>query len=179
MGRGQELLEETIAHLPSIGKVAEWERGGILLAAGQVERQIHYVEKGLIRLVLQAESEEHTIRFGYQGSLIVSISSFLRQEPSQFFMEAIRKSLVWAIEKETWEEFVAENASRKAWYLELMEEIVSQHVEREIDLLTASPQERLNRVLQRSPALFQEVPSKYIASYLRMSPETLSRIRNS
>lgn len=52
-------------------------------------------------------------------------------------------------------------------------------IEREIDILTFSPAERLNRVQERSPHLFQEIPSKYIAAYLRMTPETLSRIRKS
>jgi CRP/FNR family transcriptional regulator, anaerobic regulatory protein len=60
-----------------------------------------------------------------------------------------------------------------------MESLIVQQIEREVDLLTASPTERLARVLKRSPNLFQEVPLKYIASYLRMTPETLSRIRNS
>ncbi|MCY7291948.1 MAG: Crp/Fnr family transcriptional regulator, partial [Ferruginibacter sp.] len=64
-------------------------------------------------------------------------------------------------------------------YLFLMENLVTQQIDREIDLLITSPAERLKRVLARSPNLFQEIPLKYIASYLRMKPETLSRIRNS
>ena len=52
-------------------------------------------------------------------------------------------------------------------------------MERELDLLTSSPHERIQRVLKRSPQVFQEIPAKYIASYLRMTPETLSRILNS
>jgi hypothetical protein len=59
-----------------------------------------------------------------------------------------------------------------------MEMVITQQIEREIDLLTVSPTERLKRVLERSPNVFQEVPLKYIASYLRMTPETLSRLRN-
>ena len=60
---------------------------------------------------------------------------------------------------------------------QILELLVYQQMEREIDLLTYSPQKRYERVLQRSPQLFQEIPSKYIASYLRMSPETLSRLK--
>jgi hypothetical protein len=50
-------------------------------------------------------------------------------------------------------------------------------LEREVDLLTNDPAERYRRVLNRSPRLFQEVPAKYIANYLRMTPETMSRIK--
>jgi lipocalin len=56
---------------------------------------------------------------------------------------------------------------------------VYQQIEREKDILTASPRERYLRVLKRSPQLFQEIPDKYIANYLRMSPETLSRMKKS
>jgi hypothetical protein len=52
-------------------------------------------------------------------------------------------------------------------------------MEREIDLLTVSSKERYLRVLNRSPKVFQEIPHGLIASYLRMSPETLSRLKKS
>ena len=59
----------------------------------------------------------------------------------------------------------------------MLENLVVQQIEREKDLLTQSPRERYERVLKRSPQLFQEVANKYIATYLRMSPETLSRLK--
>ena len=61
----------------------------------------------------------------------------------------------------------------------MLENLITQQMEREVDLLIESPAERLKRILERSPNLFQHVPLKYIANYLRMTPETLSRIRNS
>ena len=57
----------------------------------------------------------------------------------------------------------------------MMEEALLGRIEREIDLLTIAPQTRIQRLLNRSPHIFQIVPLKYIASYLRMTPETLSR----
>jgi hypothetical protein len=62
-------------------------------------------------------------------------------------------------------------------WLKLLEQMIFQQLEREKDLLTFSPLERYKRVWKRSPQLFQEIPNKYIASYLRMTPETLSRIK--
>jgi hypothetical protein len=59
-----------------------------------------------------------------------------------------------------------------------LEDLVVQQLEREKDLLINAPGERFERVLTRSPKLFQEIPNKYIANYLRMSPETLSRLKN-
>ena len=61
----------------------------------------------------------------------------------------------------------------------ILENLVCQLLEREIDILTTSPIERYRRVLKRSPTLFQEIPHKHIANYLRMSAETLSRLKKS
>ncbi len=66
----------------------------------------------------------------------------------------------------------------QAWHL-MMQQLVYQQLEREVDLLTQSPKERYKRVLKRSPQLFQEIPARHIASYLRMTPETLSRLKKS
>ena len=162
-----------------IGQRVELDRNDFLLQAGQVEQNIYFVESGLIRVFLLTEFEEHTIRFGYQGSFINSIASFLKDRPSEFYVQAVRKSVVWVVGKADWERLLEQDAAWREWYTKLMEEVVCQQVEREIDLLTHSPAARLKRVMERSPQLFQEVPAKYIASYLRMSPETLSRIRNS
>ncbi len=67
----------------------------------------------------------------------------------------------------------------KELWNQVMEALIIQQFERECDLLIQAPQIRFKRVQERSPRLFQEVPLKYIASYLRMTPETLSRIQNS
>ena len=62
------------------------------------------------------------------------------------------------------------------WRTEL-ERVLVGRIEREIDLLLPEPERRLARLMARSPHIFQLVPKKYIASSLRMTPETLSRLR--
>ncbi|MCE2734433.1 MAG: hypothetical protein LW821_13820 [Flammeovirgaceae bacterium] len=64
----------------------------------------------------------------------------------------------------------------RAWRI-LQEKALLGKIERETELLTFTPEQRVNRLLQRSPHLFQIIPRKYIASYLRMTPETLSRLK--
>lgn len=64
-------------------------------------------------------------------------------------------------------------------WVKILENLVIQQMEREIDILTSSPKERYERVLKRSPQLFQHIPNRHIANYLRMTPETLSRLKKS
>jgi CRP-like cAMP-binding protein len=155
------------------------QKGDLLIKEGEIERNIYLVEKGAVRLFYLSEYEEQTIRLGYEGSLINSLSSFLKEQPSEFYLEAIRKTTIKIISKEKLLQLVNEDAKSLKQYIKLLENLVTQQIDREIDLLITSPIERLNRVLERSPNLFQQIPLKYIASYLRMKPETLSRIRNS
>jgi CRP-like cAMP-binding protein len=154
-------------------------KGEFLIKEGDVERNLYRIESGAVRVFYLSEFEEHTIRLGYEGSFITSLSSFIKGTPSEFYIDAIRKTTLKVISKDALLKIVNESSESMKQYIALLETMITQQIEREIDLLITSPTERLNRVLQRSPTLFQEVPLKYIASYLRMKPETLSRIRNS
>ncbi|ASS50874.1 MAG: Crp/Fnr family transcriptional regulator [Candidatus Fluviicola riflensis] len=148
-----------------------------LVKEGVVDQQIYYIESGAVRVFLQTEFEELTIRFGYKDSFITSLSSFVNGTPSEFYIQAIRGTQLRAISKQQFQAAIDTDIRYLQLYNAILEGLVIQQLEREVDLLTASPTERLQRVLQRSPQLFQEIPSKYIASYLRMTPETLSRVR--
>jgi CRP-like cAMP-binding protein len=168
--------------LNSFAQISErkiFSKGDYILKEGQIERNLYFVETGAIRVFYLSEFEEQTIRFGYQGSFINSLSSFIKEAPSEFYIEAIRKTTIKIISKENVLKLVYESNQSLQEYIKLLETLVTQQIDREIDLLITSPSERLKRVLDRSPSLFQEIPLKYIASYLRMKPETLSRIRNS
>jgi CRP-like cAMP-binding protein len=148
-----------------------------LVAEGKIDRNIYFIENGAVRVFLQTEFEELTIRFGYKDSFITALSSFINGTPSEFYIQAIRSATVRIITRDQFMELVAKDERYLHLYNAILEGLVIQQLEREIDLLTQSPSERLRRVLERSPQVFQEIPSKYIASYLRMTPETLSRIR--
>lgn len=62
----------------------------------------------------------------------------------------------------------------RCWRM-ITEEALLGKIEREVEMLTFSPEERYQRLLERSSHVFQLIPKEYIASYLRMTPETLSR----
>lgn len=159
--------------------VKTFGKGDFIIKQGEVEHSLYLISSGAVRVFHVTEFEEQTIRFGYQGSIITSLSSFITGKPSELYMEALRKTTIRIISRKKLFDVVNESVHHQSQYIKLLESLVVQQMEREIDLLTESPTKRLQRVLQRSPNLFQEIPLKYIASYLRMTAETLSRIRNS
>lgn len=153
----------------------EYKKGHIFTAEGEVENNLYFIEDGAVKIYYQSELAEHIVRLGYNGSILNSLSSFLNTKPSELFIETIRESKVKTLKRKQ----VIDILSQSQGYPEFLEGLLIQQLDREIDLLHDLPLQRLERVLKRSPTLFQHVPLKYIASYLRMSPETLSRIRNS
>jgi CRP-like cAMP-binding protein len=154
------------------------ERNEFLKVKGSVDTNIYYVESGSLSVFILDDCDEQIIRFGYQGNLIVSLDSFLTEKPSAFYIQAIKKTTVKVITKQQLTQFFYKEENNKLW-TKILENLVLQQMEREVDLLTNSPKERYLRVLKRSPQLFQEIPNRYIANYLRMSPETLSRLKKS
>ena len=157
----------------------ELKRNEYLKVKGSIDTNIYLVTNGGLRIFVIDEFEEHTIRFGYKNNLIASLDSFLNEQPSDFYIQALKKTTVKSINKKQFFSFIESSLENKKIWLAILENFVLQQMERERDILTSSPIERYNRVLKRSPQLFQEIPNKYIASYLRMTPETLSRIKKS
>ncbi len=171
--------------ISKLDKAQLWEgekelaRNEYLKVAGSVDSNIYFVVSGCLRIFVVEEFEEHTIRFGYQENLVVALDSFVTGQPSDFFMQAIKKTTVKWIPKDKYIDFIQSDPENIQMWNKMLEYLILAMMERERDILTSSPVERYNRVLKRSPQLFQEVPHKYIASYLRMTPETLSRIKKS
>ncbi len=153
------------------------ERNEFLKVKGTIDTNIYFVESGSLKIFVLDDCEEQIIRFGYKNNLIASLDSFLTGKPSEFFIQAIKKTVLKVITKKQLEQFLQEK-SDSTWWIKTLEGLVLQQLEREIDILTSSPKERYKRVLERSPQLFQEIPNRYIANYLRMSPETLSRLKS-
>lgn len=174
----KELIELFIEEYPKDWEIKEFSKGELLDRKGTVAHHLYFVLLGAVRALYSNGDEEFTVRFGYQNSVITSLDSFMSGLPTVYDLEALRKSKVIMIRKEAYRKFVNSSMERLIIHQKLIEGIVLGTLEREVDLLQSTPIARYRRVLERSPNLFQEVPLKYIASYLRMTPETLSRIRN-
>lgn len=157
----------------------ELSRKEYLKVKGSIDTNLYFVVSGSLRIYVLDEFEENIIRFGYKNNFIAALDSFISEKPSDLYIQAIKKTELKIIKKNTFINFVESSKENiKIWHL-ILGNLIFQQMERERDILTSSPLERYKRVLARSPQLFQEIPSKYIASYLRMTPETLSRIKKS
>ncbi|MGH1363276.1 MAG: Crp/Fnr family transcriptional regulator [Calditrichia bacterium] len=154
------------------------KRNEFLKDAGAIDNNLYYILSGSLKMSIINKNKENIIRLGYKNNFMASLDSFITGKPSDFCIQAIRKTKLKFISKESHSKLINQNAETQLLWSKILEQLVLQQIEREKDIFITSPKERFKKVLERSPNLFQEVPAKYIASYLRMTPETLSRLRS-
>ncbi|PPK85142.1 CRP-like cAMP-binding protein [Neolewinella xylanilytica] len=176
-------MEEITSVYRALDKAGLWtrrrtlKRGEYLMLHGHHDRDLYYVESGTLVATAIIGGEEQCMRFGYTGDIVAAIDTHLGGGASTFGIKALRKSELRIASYSDYRAFMQADPERRLAWERSMEWLIQGLLEREIDLLTPGPEERYQRVLARSPRLFQEVPAKYIANYLRMTPETLSRIK--
>ncbi|WP_339810621.1 Crp/Fnr family transcriptional regulator [uncultured Imperialibacter sp.] len=139
---------------------------------------LYFVVDGCVRLFIVDDlGDEINIGFGYRDSFITSFQSFIEEKPSMLSIEAVLETDLISISKKKLAQLTSENKEIANWYQSMLETTLSGHIQRQVELLTLKPAERYEVFIKRSGHLINALPLKLIASYLMMTPETLSRIR--
>lgn len=152
------------------------KRFDYLIQKGGRESHLYFILRGTMRIFYLSNETEICVGFGYENTLITSYPSFVSKQPSQYYIQALTDTEVIGISRNDFYATIHQSWNLERHWREMTEQALLGRIEREIDLFTYAPQERLQRLLKRSPHVFQLIPNKYIASYLRMTPETLSRM---
>jgi CRP-like cAMP-binding protein len=156
----------------------QFKRNELIINYGKTEKYIYFIEEGTCCITYPDKEEDIVVGFGYPNTFLFS-PSIINDSPTEQDVKTIKKTVLKAIHRDVFFGFIkANNSLKESWYKQLEFLLIAQ-IDRQIDLLISSPEERLERLINRSPHIFQLVPNKYIASYLRMTPETLSRIKKS
>lgn len=173
------MIESLIQNKEIAWEKINLKRNEFLIKQGEKERYFYFVTSGALRAFTFIKEEEFTIRFAYKNSIITAIPAYFSGEASDISIQAIRKCTILRFRKKELDAYIQSDNSKLILYNQILIELITSFYHREIDLLTQSPTDRIERIRKRSPQVFQEIPHKYIASYLRMSAETLSRLMNS
>lgn len=176
--RYSTMTHDELDILESILVPMKFARGEKVVESGDVSDAIYYVERGMVREFYFKNNKSVTEYLAADGTIIMSIESLFREEPSKLVIEALEPTLVYALPKKRLEEVALHNVNIQILYRKILEEslIISQ---RRADLLRfESAKDRYLKLCKLNPKVIMKAPLVYVASYLQMTPETLSRVRS-
>lgn len=153
-------------------------KGEVILKQDEVANDILFVGKGMLRQFYYKNGKDITEHFSYENSIVICIESFLKQEPTRLMIEALEPSTIYTLSYERLSLLVETYPEINRFYRGILEYslIVSQIKADSWRFETAK--ERYNRLLKQHPQIIRRAPLAHIASYLLMTPETLSRVRS-
>ena len=163
--------------LESVLVPMKFAKGKMILGEGEVCENIYYLDKGLIRQFYFKNGKEVTEHLGSDRSIFMCIESLFRETPSLLQVEAIESCQIYALPKHRLEQVALHNVNIQILYRKILEEslILSQVHADLVRFETAG--DRYKKMCKLMPQVVLRAPLVYIASYLQMTPETLSRVR--
>lgn len=172
------VTDEQLAQMDGRIRVQTFAKGTQLLNSGEISRHTYFVEKGLLRFYsVSAEGKEHIIQFAPEKWFVSERNSICFHEPSEYYIDAYEETRAVLIDQD-FIDFATEISPQFRLYNERILQNHIRHMQRRISLLIgASAEARYLDFLKVYPDLIQRVPQWMIASYLGITPESLSRVR--
>lgn len=150
----------------------------ILLEEGKVADRLYLIRKGCLRLFFYNRGKDITFQFFFEGDFVASFDSLYKQQPSLFSLESIEPTEIVTIKRVDFYNFIEQRPSLSKDYEEKLIERFHVYQQLFLSCIKNTPQQRYEELLKEYPDIIQRVPQHYIASYLGITPVSLSRIRN-
>ena len=165
--------------LESILVPMKFAKGQMILSEGEVCKHVYYIERGLIRQFYFKNGKQITEHLGEDRSIFMCIESLFREEPTKLQVEALEPTWFYALPNLKLEQVALHNVNIQILYRKILEEsLITSQVHADL-VRFETAQARYKRMCKLSPQVILRAPLVYIASYLQMTPETLSRVRSS
>ena len=171
------LNEAELQHFLSKFKTKKLAVNDFFQHEGDVCRHIAFINAGLVRYFFNIDGVEKTGQFFFEGGWVSSYASFLTQKPSEMNIQALEETELLVLHFDDLQQLYTEIPKLERFGRLMAERIFLSVSLRSKALLTQSPEENYQKLMQERPKVVERVPQFYIAQYLGIQPESLSRIR--
>ncbi|SDN04535.1 Crp/Fnr family transcriptional regulator [Siphonobacter aquaeclarae] len=155
-------------------------RNTVLEAAGKVPKHLYFIGSGYLRLWhVDERGEEITTHLNCPPGFFTSYSAFMDGAPAPDTVTSVTPCELLCITRANLQRFFDESAAMKAFGFHVFQEAIRYNENRSRELATLTAEQRYRRLMDDYPGILQNVPVQYIASFLGIKPESLSRIRRS
>jgi len=152
------------------------KKGALLLSYGQVCRDIYFVKKGCLRLYYIVDGVETTVWFSFEDNSAIELSSFLSGKPTEYFIEAIEDTEYLSLSKTELMGLYGPHPEMESVMRTFWEDVILNLLQRFTSLQKDSAEDRYRNLLEHTKYM-QRIPQKYLASYIGVTPTSLSRIK--
>jgi CRP-like cAMP-binding protein len=150
----------------------------VLLKEGMISRKAYVIQRGCLRVWFNHNGREISFQFFFEGEVVLSVESFRKHIPSPFNIETVEPSVLFWIGREDLDGVLKEDVFLNNYLMDWAVERQAAFIRHFFSFLKDTPRQRYENLLQERPQIIQRVPLQYIASYLGITPVSLSRIRN-
>lgn len=171
------LPNEAVEHLNNVVAIMDVSKGSFLIKQGQRCNHLYIIEKGFARIFSVMDGKENTTLFARENDIITSTYSLFTQNDSNENVEVLEDSVLLKINYEAFVNLCKEHRNLFDLYRYLMEKYYLLLEERTLSLQFDSALDRYRKLISQHPFILQRASLASIASFLGMSPVTLSRMR--
>lgn len=149
-----------------------------MLTAGDVAHQVFFVEKGILRQHFVDEGgNERTCNFAFENEFLTDLESFSRQTESATGISVLEPAECLVADCVTVARALRTSPAVAEFLRIFVEYVATENIRRTKSMLSLSPERQLDELAKNKPQILQRVPQRYVAQYLGLAPESLSRIR--
>ena len=172
------LQNEVTAKLEKVSKLRHFNKNQHLVTQGRKCTSIFFVAEGLLRGIYEKDETTDTRWFASEGDVLTSVTAFHKGAPAIFSIEAISDVDAYVVEFDDFKEIIQKSRDLQDWLVRLLMEQLYVLEQRYIIIGTGDALSRYEALLRARPIeVLNAIPLKYIAQYLKITPETLSRVR--
>ena len=149
----------------------------LVLRAGTVENHLSFIEQGMVRHYIPKIENDITYAFSFAGEFVSGYESFLTRTPSICTIETLTECVFWQVKYNNLEAIYQQTKAGNIIGRKASEMLFIEKSKRELSLLNDTAEERYLNLFKEQPQLIKFIPQKYLASYIGITPQALSRIR--